>query len=568
MKEEFDVPDFALPWETAVKTYRYKYLAMYHAIRSVIRDGTLPKGSRLPASRELAAMYGLSRGSVAQAYDMLLAEGYVYARVGQGTFVAPNFAGADLAARGEEGAEDGKRESAGEDVPDLPLSSWGRRLLAQSGQEDVRGGKGSFPEEDGPGHPDRRTGIERSRKAGADAGARMDPKQEGTEMARRGRQAGRSAPEPREAAGPSGNGWISFAEGGPGAADFPHAAWRSALSRAAGDIYGPADVFGDAGLRAAIAAHLRASRGIAAEPASICCFSGSMQAIALLSQLLLGEGARAVVEDPGYPGIRRAAAATGAAVIPAEVDGRGMIPRDWDAQVLYVTPGRQFPTGAVLAPERRRELLAWAQRRGAVIVEDDFDSEFRWGGRPMEPLMAQDPGGRVVFVGSFTKPLFPALRLGYAVLPPQLVQPVRLAKSLYEPYSPAQLEQRSLARFMARGDYDKHLRRMRRIYGLRHETFHRELESRLGGLFTPLASYSGLHVYALWRRSKAEYEAFRSASRSRGVSFRDASGYWIGDHPPAACFFFGHLEPEAIVQGMERLADAKDEILANGSDIV
>ncbi|WP_275259497.1 PLP-dependent aminotransferase family protein [Paenibacillus pinistramenti] len=321
-------------------------------------------------------------------------------------------------------------------------------------------------------------------------------------------------------------------------------------------------------MRAAIAAHLRAARGIAANRASICCFSGSMQALALLSQLLLGEGARAVAEDPGYPGIRLAAAAAGAAVVPAGVDGRGIIPRDWDAQVLFVTPGRQFPTGAVLAPERRRELLAWARRRNAVIVEDDFDSEFRWAGQPMEPLAAQDRGERVVFVGSFTKTLFSALRIGYAVLPRPLVEPMRLAKALYEPFSPALLEQRTLARFMARGDYDKHLRRMRRIYGVRYDVFRRELENRLGGLFAPLPLSSGLHVYAAWRRSPEEYVLYRDACRRSGVFFQDVEGYWTGPHGPAACFFFAGLEPEAITEGLSRMERIGQKIWGDGIRIV
>lgn len=343
--------------------------------------------------------------------------------------------------------------------------------------------------------------------------------------------------------------------------DFPYAAWRSALGYAArGGPYAKADVFGDAELRAAIAAHLRVSRGIAADPSSICCFSGSMQAIALLSQLLLDEGARAVVEDPGYPGIRRAAAAAGAAVIPAAVDGRGIIPRDWDARVLFVTPGRQFPTGAVLEPKRRQELLDWAERHSGIIIEDDFDSEFRRGGQPSEPLMARASGGRVVFIGSFTKTLFPGLRVGYAVLPPQLVEPVRLAKGLFEPYSPGQLEQRALARFMARGDYERHLRRKRRIYAARYETFCREMELRLGGLFHCFPSYSGLHVYAAWQGSDAAYERFKAAARAKGVAFRDVSEYWLAAHEPAACFFFAHLPEEKMIAGMKRLEEAAKEI--------
>ncbi|ANS75596.1 hypothetical protein AWM70_14160 [Paenibacillus yonginensis] len=537
--------DFTLPWEQALTTYRFKYLALYHAIRSMIRDGSLPEGTRLPASRELAELYGLSRGSVAQAYDMLLAEGYVVARVGRGTFVAAGF------------AEARNKQKPAE-----------RGVAADEARRDIRDGAGhvsaglTCPEADGGEEADGSKGGMKLNLSPWAARLLELHKQAEAEAGEEAAQAGRK--------GSSASSRVSFAGGGAKPpAEFPHAAWRSALAWASSAAYdGAADVFGDAGLRAAIAAHLRSSRGIAADPASICCFSGSMQAIALLSQLLLGEGARAVAEDPGYPGIRLAAAAAGAAVIPAEVDGRGIVPRDWDARVLFVTPGRQFPTGAVLAPERRRELLAWAVRRNAVIVEDDFDSEFRWAGQPMEPLMAQDRGERVVFVGTFTKTLFPALRIGYAVLPPPLVEPVRRAKALFEPASPALLEQRTLARFMARGDYDKHLRRMRRIYGARYEVFRREMQTRLGSLFAPLPLNSGLHVYARWRRSQEDYRLFSDACRREGILFRDVEVYWTGPHPPGACFFFAHLHPEEIAWGIGQMEEIGRKIWGDGISIV
>ncbi|GJM83862.1 hypothetical protein HMSSN139_63580 [Paenibacillus sp. HMSSN-139] len=167
----------------------------------------------------------------------------------------------------------------------------------------------------------------------------------------------------------------------------------------------------------------------------------------------------------------------------------------------------------MLSHARRRELLAWAARRNAVIVEDDYDSEFRWGGRPLEPLKALDREERVVYVGSFSKTMFAALRVGYAVLPRALVRPVASAKALYEPVPPARLEQRALARFMRTGGYERHLRRMRRHYGAKQEAFRRGMERELGELFRLRPADAGLLLYAEWRRTPEEYYA--SARRLR-----------------------------------------------------
>lgn len=484
---------FPIPFYEYSEQYRYKYLALYHAIRAAVRDGILPAGSRLPSSRELAEAYGISRGSVAHAYDLLLAEGYVHSAVGSGTFVAQIApAGADAV----------RREAA-----DIRLSSWGERIA------DLQPDEGQH-------------------------------------------EWGRNAGDPEDV--------ISFRDAGPSVASFPQAAWKSALARAARDSGGrePAEppAAGDPSLRAAIAAHLRRSRGIAADAEQICLFNGSMQAIVLLTQLLLGEGERAVLEDPCYHGIVRAVAACGAIPVPAPVDGDGLIPRDWNARVLFTTPGRQFPTGAVLSPARRRELLAWAEARNAVIIEDDYDTEFRWAGRPQEPLKALDRGDRVVYVGSFSKTMFASLRIGFAVLPRSLTVPVLCAKSLYEPIPPAGLEQRALARFMLTGDYERHLRRMRRIYSAKLELFRRAMEQALPGLFQLKPSEAGLLVFAPWQRSGEEYAAFKEAAKLRGAVFRDGGIYRLTPGRPAACFSLSHLDDAQILEGIHRMESAWKDI--------
>ena len=478
--------ELTLHMQAYLDQYRFKYLALYHALREAIQEGRLPGGMKLPSTRELADRYGLSRGAVAQSYDMLMAEGYVYAETGRGTFVTAA----------------GYSPPTMEKIKETPikLSKWGERLL-------------HIPS--APLDPAKRTDISFINQP--------------LEMSR-----------------------------------FPYEEWRSALSYAGGRkgsaLQHKAPPEGDEQLREAIASHLRVTRGIMAHPEHVVLFNGSMQAIVLLFQLLMNEGEAAVVENPGFHGIRRAVGACGGKVIPAPVDRLGIRPEDWNAGILFVTPSRQYPTGAVLSLQRRRQLLDWAQRHDAVIIEDDYDSEFRFGGRPIEPLKTLDTQERVIYIGSFSKTMFPGLRLGFAVLPEGLVQAAIRAKSLYEPMSPGLLEQRALARFMAKGNYMRHLRRLTRLYGARHGHFWELMQKMAGDLFEPMPGDAGLHVYANWLRSADEYEAFRAAASRRGVLFRDAQAYWMGQGPPAACFGFAHLTEEQIADGIRRLVLAWQDV--------
>lgn len=481
--------DFILPMERQSKIHRYKYLALYHALREAIHDGTLTEGTRLPSTRELAELYGLSRGSVSQAYDMLHGDGYIQSVMGSGTYVSNTVS--RLIEQPRQGAA-------------IELSAWGRFVTELSQTEQVQ-------------------------------------------------------PSPEDL--------ISFCDAGPSLGLFPLAEWKSAIAAAVREELDSSslvlgDAAGDIELREAISAHLRRSRGIAADAEQICLFNGSMQALVLLTQLLLGPGQPAVLENPCYTGISRAVAACGGIAVAAPVDGDGIVPRDWDARLLFVTPGRQYPTGAVLSPARRRELLAWAARRNAVIIEDDYDSEFRFAGRPLEPLKALDREERVVYVGSFSKTMFAGLRIGYAVLPQSLVEPAARAKALYEPVSPARLEQRALARFMRRGEYARHLRRMRRYYGDKHDWFRASMQEQAEELFELQPSDAGLHVYARWRGSAEDYAIFREAALARGVQFRDASVYHLSTGAPAACFCFAHLEHAQIMEGIRRMADVWKVVLS------
>lgn len=496
--------DITLAYDQYLDVHRYKYLALYHALRAAILEGTLPAGTQLPSTRRIALLYNLSRGSASQVYDMLLADGYVRTVTGRGTFVSDDIFTSESGGNKGEGTatlEDAaKAEVKSVFGESIPISTWGKRLLECE------------------------------------------------------------APSYEQNAGDV----VSFRSTGMQMAQFPYSEWRSALSYAGGKggglLESKCPPQGDEGLRRAIAAHLRITRGIHADAEHIMLFSGSMQGIVILTQLLLEAGNPAVVEDPGFHGIRRAVEVTGGRLLIGKLDNRGLIAEDWDARLLFVTPSRQFPTGVVLPLERRRMLLEWAQRHEAVIVEDDYDSEFRWAGRPIEPLKALDRGDRVVYIGSFSNSMFSGLRLGFAVLPPSLVKAAVAAKALYEPLPVGLLEQRALARFMSTGGYSRHLRRMTRIYGDRGRLLRTLLTERLADLFEPLLGDAGLHIYARWLRSPAEFAAFRAAALKRGTDFRDAAIYRVSPGEPAACFSFAHLDAAGLEEGIRRLLLAWNDV--------
>lgn len=310
---------------------------------------------------------------------------------------------------------------------------------------------------------------------------------------------------------------------------------------------------GHGGLRDAIARYLKRARGLDVAAEDVVVVNGSMQAIALLAQLLVNPGDAVVMEDPGYRGIREAMAAVGGEVIPAPVDACGIQVADWEARLLFVTPSRQFPTGAVLSLERRQELLQWAARRNAVIVEDVYDSEFRYQGRPIEPLKALDRSGRVVYLGTFSKTMFSDIRIGYAVVPAWLRSAFVKARYLYEPHPTSLLQQRALAQFMNSGQYERHLRRMKRVYGQKHRLCVELLQERLGEWFEFVESDAGLHVFGWWKGSVEGFEAFLEAGREVGVRVPDARGYLMRWEGNACMFGFAGLSEEEIREGIGRL---------------
>lgn len=537
--------DFMLPLESYTERYRYKYAALYHALKDAIWEGRLEDGTRLPSSRWMAKHYGLSRGSVAEAYEMLQADGYVHTEIGSGTYVA--FAASSVS-------------SPTEEAPIL-LSPWARRVMSTDQfhrqQDEGRLHQSDHPNDSNdskklynPDNPD-------------NPYISFSPLEPSPEIDGSPSSFGGAIHTPVTADDPSPS-HISFVPRRMPEDHFPEVEWRRALSAAAtvnAVNRGVTDAKGSLELREAIAAHLRLTRGIRALAERIILFNGSMHGIALLTQLLIQEQDEVVLEQLCYPGIRRAVEVCNGRIVAAELDREGIIPNDWKARLLFVTPARQFPTGAVLSLQRRRELLSWASRTGAVIVEDDYDSEFRWGGRPIEPLKALDTEERVIYVGSFSKTMPEDFRVGFAVVPPSLVEPLLSAKRLYDPIPSGQLEQRAMAYFMTRGSYARHLRRLTRLYEVRYSVFSTWMKHYTDSLFDLEPTDAGLHVFGRWRQDPASYEAFRRAAAARGVWMRDMKDYSLSPSVPAVSFGFSHLDEQQLEEGARRMQLAWQDVL-------
>lgn len=485
---------FHLAYSSYLNRQYTKMKALYHAVRDAIHDGNLVYGEKLPSTRELAASYHISRGTVNQVYDTLTAQGYLQSEHGRGTFVAYQ---ADLS------HEEYQVKSCTHH-----LSAWGNRIQQLEQQT-----------------PQQTVQV-------------RDHSKENSEM-------------------------IDFSKYQPDLSKFPYDEWNNRLyaeirHREENVIHASASVSstGDPKLRESIAAYLRRMRGIHVDAEHIAVTAGSMQAIALLTQLLADPGDHVVTESPCYVGISQAIMAAGAKLIEANLDGQGLVPQNWDARMLFVTPSRQFPTGEMLSLERRQTLLDWAHRRDAMIVEDDYDSEFRYRGMHVEPLKTLDKEGRVIYLGSFTKTLPFEVRLGYVVLPPTLADTFRKAQALYEPRPVNLIEQRALAAFMTSGQYERHLRRMNRLYSRKFHMLLKLLNQQLSTWFDWVENEAGLHVFGWWRGKASAYEAFRASARSEGVHYSEVSSSTSDGIKVGIYLSFAHLSDAQIQEGVARLQKA------------
>ena len=365
-------------------------------------------------------------------------------------------------------------------------------------------------------------------------------------------------PRPRRATEPVRAPRFDFRPGAPDVALFPRTRWLASLRHALREApdarldYG--DPRGAPELRAALAAYLGRVRGVACDPGRIVVTSGMAQGMALLGRALVERGDRRIgVEDPSSSDGRAQLAGTGLEPVPLEVDARGLRTDRLEGAELaavVVTPAHQFPTGVVLAPERRAALAEWASRSGAYVLEDDYDAEYRYDRQPVGAVQGLAPD-RVVYAGSVSKTLAPALRLGWLAVPESLIAALAAAKAADDLGTPV-IEQLALADFLARGELDRHLRRTRAIYRARRDTLVAALAHHLPGC-APTGVAAGLHIVAPLPEGLDE-RAVLARARARRVALYGLSEHSVAARPPALILGYGRIAQPAIDAGVRELA--------------
>lgn len=434
---------------------------IYHSLRELILNRELKEGEALPSTRELARDLEVSRNTVNEAYEMLIAEGYVISRQGAPTRVA----------------------------------------------------EGVFLEKS-PAFKAREIPAERNFAA-------------------------------------------DFRTGRPDLKQFPRYLWKQMLNHAGEEI--PLEQFGYTGpqgmpqLRSEIAAWLFRSRGLVINPDDIFITAGATHALHLIADLLCGEGKKVLLEDPCHSGMMRTFVYKGCPVVPIPVDGQGMqteyLSDVENACAVYVTPSHQFPLGGILPAARRASLIRFAAENNIYVIEDDYDSEFRYGGEPVAPLQAMDPQ-RVIYVGTFSKSLFPAIRIGYVILPGQLHKRWRMLRTHADVQNPP-FEQAALAEFLRTRKLDRHVKKMRKIYGERRGTLLKALEESFGNNWIAYGDSAGLHLALEFPGLKFD-DAFRKGCLQNGINITPMEYHCIqkGVHTDKLLIGYGHLEAREIQTGV------------------
>jgi GntR family transcriptional regulator/MocR family aminotransferase len=351
---------------------------------------------------------------------------------------------------------------------------------------------------------------------------------------------------------------FDFRAGVPDVRLFPFDTWRrlatQALRSSHAELLTYGEPQGSALLRTELARHLALSRNVRVSAEQLVITAGAQQALDLVARVLLGPGDLAAVEDPGYPPPRLLLNTLGVRVALVPVDDEGLvveeIPRG--TRMVYVTPSHQYPLGVTMSPSRRRELLDWAEDNRAVVVEDDYDTEFRYSGRPLEPLHSLDSHGRVVYVGSFSKVLSPALRLGFLAAPPALAEGLVKAKYLADWHSP-NLEQAIVGAFLAEGGFARHVRRMRGVYRARHDLLVDGLRAEFGDVLDPVPAAAGLHLSAAADRDLRGF--VRQAART-GVRLYAIDDFSVSAGRHGLVFGYGAIAAEHIEPGLARLRES------------
>jgi GntR family transcriptional regulator/MocR family aminotransferase len=359
---------------------------------------------------------------------------------------------------------------------------------------------------------------------------------------------------------------FDFRTGLPDASLFPHRAWRRVVARALRSRERAACVYenpaGNWDLRVAIARHIGISRSVSASPDDVIVTNGTQQALDVIARVLLEPGDVVATEDPGYRPLKELLKALGARVIGVPVDGEGLVVEALpaEARAVYVTPSHQFPLAVAMSLSRRRALLAWAERNNAVVVEDDYDSEFRFGGRPLEPLQTIDSTGRVVYVGTFSKTLLPTLRLAFMVVPPSLREAAHKAKFVTD-WHTATIAQSALAQFIDEGAFARHIRKVSRIYSERHAMLTAEIKRNFGDYLDLVPSSTGLHITACARGASVDHiDAIVLRAFDLGVAIDTMSRNRVDRKPPAGIVMgYGAIETARIAEGLRRLRRCFDE---------
>jgi GntR family transcriptional regulator/MocR family aminotransferase len=484
-----------------VPTYR----ALYERIRDGILSGKLAPAARLPSTRALAGELGVARGTVEAAYERLVAEGFVIGRGAAGSRVNPQLDAARLGAAAKVFPSASHRTAGGS--PDASVVSAGKVAAPH-------------PEEN-PSHI------------------------------------------PMSASGMP----FPLQNGMPALDEFPRKLWARLAARHARHLAPESlhyqDAAGWAPLREAIAGYLAIARGIRCEPGQIVVTAGYQGALALIARVLLRPGDAIWCEDPGYFRAREALRMAGATLVPVPVDREGLDVAAGEqaaphARLAIVTPSHQSPLSVTLPLARRLALLAWAQARDAWIVEDDYDSEFRYTGAPLPALKSLDGGERVLYAGSFSKVLFPALRLGYLVVPPALCDTFAANAALTTP-AQGWIEQATVTDFITQGHFSRHIKRMRQLYGERRTALADALRARLAGRIDLAQQAGGMHLLGWLEATRDDRGICRAAVR-HGLAPGALSFFSIARAmPPALVMSFTNVDESSADDVAQRLARAFDD---------
>ncbi|MBS0418834.1 MAG: PLP-dependent aminotransferase family protein [Proteobacteria bacterium] len=493
-------PLFELPLRLPTRGSHQVLRALHQQLRAAIVDGRLQPGLRLPSTRALASTHGVSRNTAVAAYDLLLSEGYVSIKRGSGCYVA--------------------------------------EVLSRRGAAKVAVGKspGGKSAEGNPTAPPPTAGAPR---------VGTDPR---VHSFWRNRQARRAAPVPDSLR-------YRFRCGLPDTSTFPYDIWRRLSNRAMRSLTHPdvsRDPQGLPALREAIAKHVSVSRAVACRPDDVLVTSGAQQAFDLLARVLAsGRQTLVAVENPSYPPMRAVFEAVGAKLAPVPVDNDGMLVDQLPSQarIVCVTPSHQFPLGSAMSMPRRMALLEFARKNAAVVIEDDYDCEFRYDGRPLEALQTIDRHESVFYVGTFSKTMFPEVRLGFIVAPPWALEALIAAKQDADLISPF-INQHALAAFIAEGHLARHIRKMRSVYSQRRRRLIEGLQRDFSHWLTPVPSFAGLHVAALL---PGDAEEIVERARELGVGIGAVGRYCLGKPIQGLVFGYGVISERSIVDGLARL---------------